>query len=274
MGCFRRRSITFFTGQTDTSTEVWWLQSRGLTADLRVYPHRPALGGRGSIDDCTADELRALAANVEGGLARTWYSGEEMNWTDWTSFQTRPRWPEPGRLARVGDCLIEQAPSGAYIEDWRLQPTLPGPLIGLVLLQERRLSTGQVQHRGGGLVVCGQHACLVRGRPEGPLGPMSVFGCEVSYAERPSGQDGFVVRRSTHPWRERQPLPLDDFEYRQDGDLVIQRLSDDGQALERIFAIDTLETDVVFASATRPSPEAVAWLEREGDVLLATARRL
>jgi len=46
--------------------------------------------------------------------------------------------------------LIEYAPSGAYVEDWRLQPSGDGPLIGMSLLEERDAKTGQVTHRGGG----------------------------------------------------------------------------------------------------------------------------
>ena len=43
LGCFRRRSISFFNGDSDDSTLVLWLQSRGLTGDLRLAADRPGV---------------------------------------------------------------------------------------------------------------------------------------------------------------------------------------------------------------------------------------
>src|SRR4029077_8972561 len=125
---------------------------------------RPLLTGATPLAERAPEELSALA-EVEGGLARTRWDGRAMHWSDWTSFQTHDRWPEPGALRRVGDCLTEHAPSGAYVEDWRFQPSAPGPLLGLRLVEERDTDRVELVNRGGGLVVCGQHAAFVRGRP-------------------------------------------------------------------------------------------------------------
>jgi hypothetical protein len=95
-------------------------------------------------------ELLELAG-TEGGLARTCWDGPLMSWSEWVSFQTHAKWPEAGRLERVGNCLIEFAPSGAYVEDWRAEPCGAGPLIGMWLLEEVERETGAVRHRGGGL---------------------------------------------------------------------------------------------------------------------------
>src|SRR5579862_6775739 len=135
IGCFRRRSITFFQGQCDTSTEVLWLQTRGICADIRLSPERPRALGRTSLDEFSDLELVRLAA-AEGGTARTAWDGISMRWSNWRAFQIHDKWPEPGILQRIGDCVIEFAPSGAYVEDWRLQPSRPGPVVGLQLLEE------------------------------------------------------------------------------------------------------------------------------------------
>jgi hypothetical protein len=256
LGCFRRRSITFFDGRTDDATRVYWLQSRGLTADLRLSPGRPDR----ALADCTAAE-RAALAEVEGGLAATRWDGELMSWSGWTAFQTRDKWPEPGILRRVGDCLIEHAPSGAYVEDWRLQPSAPGPLVGLRLVEERL--GDQVVHRGGGLIVCGDHAALVLGRPH--LGAEALFAFEASYAVRRGGE--LVVVASTLPEREGQPLlPEDGFTL--DGDRVVQRIG----PRQRLFTVDTLEARHTFRPETSATAEARAWLARESGTLLAHAR--
>lgn len=294
LGCFRRRAITFFTGATDVATRVYWLQSQGLTADLRLPARLPALAGVTDLAEAPPEHLLAMA-QVEGGLARTEWDAATtmMAWSDWTSFQLHDKWPEPGRLARVGDCLIEHAPSGAYVEDWRLQPSRPGALIGLRLLEQRDLATGEVRHRGGGLVVCGDHAALVLGRPRAlpgdrPLGELvrrclddwqllrAVFGFEASVGKRAGPGADFIVEASSNPLREGQALlNLDGFSYDPQQGHVVQRVEDrddqDG-GTERIFSIDTLESGFQTVLATPATPAAQHWLHREAATLLAAAQ--
>jgi hypothetical protein len=290
LGCFRRRSITFFNGDSDDSTLVVWLQSRGLTADLRLAADRPKPKTREALGDLSLAELTRLA-EVEGGISHTRFeptaSGIElagtMNWPDWTSFQLHAKWPEPGVLRRVGDCLIEYAPSGAYVEDWRLQPSGDGPLVGLRLLEERSGKSGQVLHRGGGLVIAGEHALLVRGRAvelppaerlaellERALGDRrlldAIFGFEASYARR-DGTGRYVVAASTSPWREGQLLlALDGFSL-EDG-TVVQKAREASGVVERRFRIDTLEPSYEDWLATPATSAAVDWLATEASTLL------
>jgi hypothetical protein len=228
---------------------------------------------------------------VEGGLARTRHDGHLMSWSDWASFQTHAKWPEPGRLERVGNSLVEFAPSGAYVEDWRFEPAGPGPLIGLSLLEERDLGSGLVRHRGGGLIVCGRHAALVRGRPQALEGGgrledfvrahardreqlARVFAFEASYAQALARPDDFLVTLSTRPWREGEPLlNMEGFEYDASQALVLQRVEEEGRRLERRFSIDTLEREFSGGGATLATAEAHAWVEAEGETLFATSRQ-
>jgi hypothetical protein len=234
LGCFRRRSITYFTGEEDAGTQVIWLQSRGLTFDLRVNPRR-----------------RDLA---EGGLAATRWDGSLMSWSDWISFQPHGRWPEPGKLTRVGDCLVEFAPSGAYVEDWRWRSRGATLLAGLRLVQERALRTGALRPASGGLVVCGADAGFVAGP-----------GGEVSHATA-DRTGGFTVDLSTHEAREGRPLFLDGFTPL-DGHRVIQHLEQDGIALERTYLIDTLERGNL-PQETTVDPRGAAWLDSERAAIL------
>jgi hypothetical protein len=288
LGCFRRLSISFYTGAVDQTTEVVWLQSRGLTADFRRAPERAKLGGTRGPADLSLGELLELAER-EGGFANARWDGELMHWSDWVSFQTHAKWPEPGLLRRVGNCLIEFAPSGAYVEDWRLQAAGDGPLIGLRLLEETDLQSRAVRHRGGGLIVCGAHAAFVRGRPtelpsSGRLADYvrahaqdaarlnPVFGFDAAYGTRvPTSQD-FTVTLATLPWREGQSLiALEGFSYDSSSGIVLQQLEEDGRAIERRFSIDTLQRDFSAGESTVPSPEGQAWLEREAATLLLKA---
>jgi hypothetical protein len=289
LGCFRRRSITFFTGVEDDRTEVLWLQSRGLTADLRRSPELPRVAGLAALGELPMAELLALA-RVEGGVARTRWDGAVMHWSSWHSFQTHAKWPEPGRLERVGSSMIEFAPSGAYVEDWRFQPPGGGPLIGLSLIDERDAQSGQLLHRGGGLIVCGRHAAFVRGRPEAlPEGGRldaylranagnratleRVFAFDASYGTTGAGRDDFTVRVSTLPWREGEPLlSLEGFSPPGDGAILLQRVEEQARVIERRFTIDTLEREFSGASRTAASPVGEEWLrsEGEGDTLFVT----
>jgi hypothetical protein len=295
LGCFRRRSITFFNGDSDDTTLVLWLQSRGLTGDLRLAAGRPQVPSREALSDLPLADLVTLA-EVEGGISPTRFDGGgapgvelsgTMHWLDWTAFQAHDKWPEPGELRRVGDCLIEFAPSGAYVEDWRLQPGGDGPLIGLTLLEERD-DKGKLLHRGGGLVIAGEHAIFVRGRPEAlppcnkvtdlveratrePLLLDALFGFEASYARRDAA-GRYVVQSSTLPWREGKPLLAFGGFNLQDG-VVLQKARENNRAVERRFTVDTLESSYEDWLATPATTAATQWLHEE-TTLLRAARKL
>jgi hypothetical protein len=284
-GTFSRRSITFYSGAEDSRTRVLWLQTRGLSADFRFPPDRVQRDGRTSLSEFSDAELLRVAAS-EGGLSRTHWDGSRMSWYDWAAFQTHAKWAEPGDLRRIGDCVIEFAPSGAYVEDWRAQPSSAGPLIGLRLVAERNLESGEIRYRDGGLIVCGDHAAFVRGRasalPEGKLTDTvagmlreevrrTILAFEASYATRTGEAAPFIVEFSTNPLREGEPLlPADGFSY--ENGVVFQRTVDQGVRVEREFTVDTLAAHVDFLPATRGSDEGRAWLDRESDTLLAHAQ--
>lgn len=290
-GCFVRKSITFFSGAQDETTLVVWLQSRALTFDLRLSPARPRVDSIDSITRLALDEL-ALLADGEGGLAHSAFTPSEkpcagsMNWTEWVRAQVHDGWPEPGELRRVGNCLTEFAPSGAYVEDWRAQPSGKGMLVGLVLLSEIDADSGALLHSGGGLVVAGDHAGLVRGRaaalpkvgrlvdlvranPGNVALLKNVFRFEASYGTRGAGGD-YVVSASTLPFREGEPLiSLDGFSLH--GDVLVQRATEGKRLVERRFRIETCET-LCFDAGTTATATAENWLDQERRTLLRNAR--
>jgi len=287
LGFWKRYSISFANGQTDLRTHVCWLQSRNFTIDLRLpvaadqVPARP-------LAEYPAKELRVLA-DYEGWVAPSSWDGRALYWHEAeASLQWHNRWPEPALLQRVGNCMVEFAPSGAYVEDWRLQASAPGPLIGLRLREERQVGSGRMRHRGGGLIVCGDHAALVLGRAEAPEMASTLksqalaaqgreellaglFGFETSVAQG-SLATGFAVTLSTCPGRVGQVLFAGEGFALQPGatggaSLVRQRFQDEEGEWERVFVVDTLEAEVDFAQATPWPPEARAWFDREAATL-------
>ncbi|MGE8149683.1 hypothetical protein ACQKP5_00330 [Pseudomonas vancouverensis] len=285
LGFYKRHSISFADGLTDTRTHVCWFQSRNFSIDLRLPLEQDQVPAK-PLAQCSAEELQRLA-NYEGWEALSAWQDETLSWHGETSLQLHNRWPEPAVLKRMGNCMIEFAPSGAYVEDWRLQVSAPGPLIGLRLLHEKELESGQVHHRGGGLILCGDYAAMVLGRAQAletePTGLMlrdlvvrhaddrqwldRAFNFETSVASGSLDQ-GYNVRLSTCAERVGQSLlALDGFELQPDGRHVRQSLQVDGVECERLFVIDTLEPELSYGQATGFTADAAQWHARETPTL-------
>jgi hypothetical protein len=113
------------------------------------------------------DAAVAAPAHRLAGTA-DWFEDESCG-----GLPTTSKYPEPGELRRVGETLLEFAPSGAYVEDWRLQPGSAGLVASLVLLpgddDDDDDDDASQPQRGTHLVVCGEHEMLVRDRPFGSV---------------------------------------------------------------------------------------------------------
>jgi hypothetical protein len=287
LGCFHRRGITFAAGEEDMATRVIWIQSHGLTGDLRIPGNRPDLRHRASLHDCSLDERIALAA-CEAGIADTEFAGGQMRWRHWAGFQPYDKFPEPGELRRVGTCLIEWAPSGIYVEDWRAQSGSDGLLAGLRLVSETG-ADGIARPRGGGLVVAGSHALLVLGRrsPLPAAAPVQeqiacardkhaiariAFDCEGSYLRRGQARGMWRVALSTDPFREGKEFPIaSGFRHGDEPGRLVQELVEDGCPLRRHWTIDTLLAGQDIPRGTEATQSGRDWLAREAATLLATA---
>ncbi|MCR9184051.1 MAG: hypothetical protein NXH81_01500 [Halieaceae bacterium] len=285
LGCFRRRCISFANGQSDEQTIVYWFQSRNFTIDLRL----PRLEDQ--VRAAPLNEYNELEivgrAGYEGWLASCAWSGEAMVWHPGDSLQVTDRWPEPAQLKRIGNCMIEFAPSGAYVEDWRLQPSAPGPLLGLQLLQEYDENSGQWSPRGGGLIICGDHAAQVLGRSAGVTAGAAtlqelaanavgdtktlraLLDFETSVAAG-SVADGYTVVHSTIPERRGQPLlEPGEFSWVQGSDELEHEFYHNGRRCLRRYAVDVIESQRSFSIKTPANQASENWFARES----ATLRR-
>jgi hypothetical protein len=223
-------------------------------------------------------------ASFEGGVADTAWADGLLSWDNWIGLQPYNKYPEPGILRRTGDCMIEFAPSGIYVEDWRYMPSAAGLLGALKLIAEID-DTGTTRARNGGFVVAGRHAMLVLGRrvplPDGvpaqkfvstskdPLAAArQVLECTVDYAT--DDGRGFHIAASTDPWREGRRLELTScFERSPDPDVLVERVKGEPGVVSRLWRIDSLESAVQFPLATPAEPDSFKWLEGEADTLIA-----
>jgi hypothetical protein len=281
LGCFHRRSITFATGVEDVSTRVIWLQSHGLTADIRIPAARPNLAGKTCLADCTPEELTALATG-DGFIALTSWRDGTMHWDAFAGFQPYAKWPEPGRLERVGSCLIEWPPSLVYVEDWRLQSRSDGLSVGLRLLSETDMD-GVEHARQGGLVIAGDHGLMVIGRrerlAEGRLQEMmaaspdpgalsrQAFDCEVAYSLRDG--DGYRINLACDPFAEGKALFAPDSFKPHSLRTLIQAGGEGDGWRTRLWAIDTLLPEQKRPASTPAGVDGLAWLDDEAGTLLA-----
>jgi hypothetical protein len=212
LGCWQRQWIRYADGTFDDRAVVIWLQTRSAMADLRVAPDAQAR----PFAEHTHDQLVALAASEsssgytlagaadrDGVVEATWHVGAHG-----VEYQPVSAFPEPGLLSwdPTGDVMTERAPSGAYVEQWRL-------------LANSRGGSGHIVGVEGGRRTAtywsGDHMMLVRDRAidvrdvstvadlvrssDRDLAAQAV-DCEFSYAVR--NDDGaFAIVQSTLPWR-------------------------------------------------------------------------
>ena len=282
-GCFRRRSVTFANGQEDAKAQVVRLQGQGMTGELRVPAWRPDVSGRVGLEACSVEELLELSA-VDGRVADAAFANGQMTWDNPSSFQPYAQWPEPGQMQRVGAGLIEFAPSGAQMQDWRLQPGSGGLQVALRLMFETGLD-GLTRPRDGGLILCGDHCLfsLDRRRPLPSEAPVQhqmrqagdpfafaemAFDGETSYARRQA--DGtFKVELSTDPFNEGRTVPvLEDFVPTSISEVLRQVIGEGKDRIVRQWRIDTLIPDAVISAATGADKAGSAWLKKEGKALL------
>jgi len=196
-GCWQRAWIEFADGTRDDTSLVIWLQLPSLMADVRLSADAVALGAAGltGFADCSLAQLQLLAASESSAGATSCtpiavgadgVHRATASWTSVVGFQAVSAFPEPGLLefGADGTVMIERAPSGAYVEEWRLVPGSRD------VLEHAVLANGGEWYRAGSAGV------FVHDRRRAA----AALDCEFSLA-RLGPDDAFVIEASTLPWR-------------------------------------------------------------------------
>jgi hypothetical protein len=238
-GCWVRAWIEFADGTRDDTSVVAWLQLPSLMADVRL-PGATAAGvdpTRRSLADCTLAELRSIADSESSSGYTTCTTVEEgpdgvrRATAEWhtrghgTAFQPVSAFPEPGLLEWNGDgtVMIERAPSGAYVEEWRLVPGsrsdqshqrlddrtelfVAGPVV--VLVRDRAVPVTGLARLPE--LIDATLADPALAPDEARMRIEQLVDCEFSFARR-RGSDGgqYVIEASTLPWRLGEVIDVD-----------------------------------------------------------------
>ncbi|ENX42823.1 hypothetical protein [Acinetobacter sp. NIPH 2100] len=264
LGCFRRKSISFFNGMTDEKTIVYWFQSKSFSIDLRLIDanQTPVYERQGWIGDTLWDSDREL-----------------LSWQVHQNYQNHIQWPEPAKLYPIGNSILEFSPSNAYVEDWR-QQAQQGLLLGLRLFQMQHVATQQMIPMDGGLMISDQHMAFAQSRlpqrqnqlKNGPIDhpendPKVIENYEVSVA-----LNGSSISFSTISSRLQQSISLDDFEI-EDANTLTQLKLIEGERYRLYFHLDMYQTDFVFNTTTATSTDTQQWLAAEQKHLLKNTTR-
>ena len=116
----------------DTTSEVYWLQTRDWHADIRVPADRPACSGKTSLAQLDHVELRGLSTQ-QGFAGVTEVVGDICRWHRKIDFQPSAGFDDVGRMQfettnRVLEFGIEQD----YFEIWqRLPDSLTNPWLDI-----------------------------------------------------------------------------------------------------------------------------------------------
>ncbi len=224
LGCWRRAWIEFSDGTIDDTSMVLWLQTESLMVDVRIAGDRPDMSSRAGLHACTVDELHAIASSdASSGFTEctpiVLADGVRSATASWhtrghgVNFQPVSAFPEPGLLTWNDDAtvMIERAPSGVYVEEWRLVPGSRRPL-------DVTAVGNAAVYRAGDVAVFVRDRVIPIPRlarlPElldqyvsdRPM-MLALLDCEFSVAE-PSGTN-WTITASTLPWREGKVLDVE-----------------------------------------------------------------
>lgn len=263
LGAFRRKSITFCTGLTDERSVVFWFQSKTFTIDLRLPDGAvtPVAARQGWIGDTQWDEQT-----------------RQMSWGVRTSYQPRNQWPEPASFSFIGNCVLEYAPSGAYVEDWR-QQCCRGPLVGLRLVSMLDGTTGQTVPMDGGLILAGEHAAYAQSRLphlehtirnadslQRALEDETATEREIESYEVSVALGGAAITHSTRFEQLGRQVTSGEWAIDLDGSITLAKLVD-GVPCRLRFALDLCQKNVTFGGETATTSQARQWLQREREHL-------
>ena len=206
VGLWRRRLLQDTQG-VDTTTQVFWLQSGTLYADIRIPAQRDAVSG--------VEMQQGFAGALE-------VDGSVLTWRRWLDFQPPAAVADVGRMRFTRlDQMIEEGVHADYREVW--ERVGPASLDRAAFtLQVEYACDGMPRRRAGVLVIVGDYFMFALDRLAALPAGMSLaelaegdaltceqrdqlFACEISLGRR-RGSRPWEVLHSTLPAHEGQSL--------------------------------------------------------------------
>lgn len=253
-GLWRRSLIAWPDGPRDTETWVNWMQGTKSYLDLRQPAVKPDFRGVQGLRQLNLEQVRWLAEQ-EGFAGTLHFDGTYYEWRREIDFQPQAIYSDQGRLWYEDGMVVEEGKDIAYIEHWHREPIELEPVCALRLM-------GRADGVRGVLLRVGTLFMYARGRlTEMPVGQhlrdcvaaasslmaaQDLIDCEISQGAITS--TGWIIQRSSLPYREAQNLSPDHFISPSDGHehgvLVTRDIGPDGRRMLRHWDILDVEGDI------------------------------
>jgi hypothetical protein len=211
---WRRSLIVWPDGRRDDTSAVDWLQGPTLYIDLRCPADRPDFATTPRLDDLGWNAVTWLARQ-EGFAGRLQFDGECFEWERVIDYQPKSVAPDIGRLWLENGVMIEQGRDIPYVEHWHRQDGARAPCAAVRLRQQGQDSEGFIVRLGQTFMYARARTvatqaglslseCVTRARSL--TDARALIDCEISIGRiEPSG---WIITRSTLPFRERQQLTI------------------------------------------------------------------
>ncbi|QGZ31341.1 hypothetical protein [Stutzerimonas stutzeri] len=210
LGVWRRRLLTTTAGHRDETSEVYWLQTAHLHADVRI-PHPPTEAPAASLATCTHAQQQALCEQA-GFAGVTDVQDDVCQWHRLIDYQPPGGPPDIGCMRFEGpDRLIEDGLDGSYHEIWHRVPESQGTH------WELWLRSADEPTRQACLLVAGDYFMFAADRPAtldadgahlreqlarvSPAQRLDLLACEISFGRHRNGATPWMISHSTLPGR-------------------------------------------------------------------------
>ncbi|BBP00692.1 hypothetical protein [Sulfuriferula nivalis] len=220
LGVWQRKQLESPAG-IDNTTQVYWLQTPSLHADIRIPADRPDFSGKASLQDFSLTELKQLARQL-GFAGVTRVVDDTCQWIRQLDYQPARTDLDIGRMQFNDNHLIESGIARDYTEIWEKLPDSQGATFAL-RFTEKNTTRSPEQSQAGILVVSGDYFIFVRDRSH-PLPHatsltallddtsythpqlIAMLDFEISFGRLTQGSLPWEIQLSTLPFREGTPL--------------------------------------------------------------------
>ena len=199
-----KRTLLRTPQREDTTTQVYWMQTRSWHADLRVPANRPAFDGRTALDQLNKTELMELAKQ-QGFCGTTVVDEDICRWVRLHDFQPPSGANDIGRMEFDGpDRVLEYGVEAEYFEIWERLPGSKGKTFAVQVSDDPLsllLSAGEyvmsVRPRAVKLPTASNLTAFLDGK-NGQI-VREALDFEISFG-RWISEDAWKIELSTLPW--------------------------------------------------------------------------